>query len=127
MAAGWSAIRPEKAFQDSTSTCSHWKSAAFTLQSRPQFRIFVAYYRIMARGWTSKAVEEQMDTTESKEIESDLPQITPEQQQRQRELESLELSRSRVQQELAAATHPRYRTSLEAALGYLEGKIAAYE
>lgn len=81
----------------------------------------------MARGWSSKAVEEQMDTTESNEIESDLPQITPEQQQRQRELESLELSRSRVQQELAAATHPRYRTSLEAALGYLEGKIAAYE
>ena len=81
----------------------------------------------MARGWSSKAVEEQMDTTESKEIESHLPQIAPEQQQRQRALESLELSRARVQQELAAATHPRYRTSLEAALGYLEEKIAAFE
>lgn len=77
----------------------------------------------MARGWNSKAVEEQMDITESKE--SELPQLSPEQQQRQRERESLELSLSRVQQELAAATHPHYRTSLEAALGYLEEKIAS--
>jgi hypothetical protein len=81
----------------------------------------------MARGWESKAVEEQMDIAESLEIESDLPQITPEQQQRQRERESLELSLARVQQELSAATHPRYRSSLQAALGYLEEKIAAFE
>lgn len=81
----------------------------------------------MARGWNSKAVEEQMDITESKEKESDLPEITPEQQQRIRERESLELSRSRVQQELAAATHPNYRSSLQAALGYLEEKIAGFE
>jgi FtsZ-binding cell division protein ZapB len=81
----------------------------------------------MARGWNSKAVEEQMDITESKEKESDLPQISPEQQQRIRERESLELSRSRVQQELAAATHPNYRSSLQAALGYLEEKIAGFE
>ncbi len=81
----------------------------------------------MARGWESKAVEQQMEMTESKETESDRPQIDPEQQQRQRERESLELSRSRVQQELSAATHPRYRTSLEAALGYLEEKIANFD
>lgn len=68
-----------------------------------------------------------MDITESKEKESDLPEITPEQQQRIRERESLELSRSRVQQELAAATHPNYRSSLQAALGYLEEKIAGFE
>jgi hypothetical protein len=82
----------------------------------------------MARGWESKWVGEQMEVAESsRETELDLPQITPEQQQRQRERESLELSRSRVQQELAAATHPRYRSSLEAALGYLEKKLAAFE
>jgi endonuclease I len=81
----------------------------------------------MARGWESKAVEEQMDTTESKETESDLPQLTPAEQQRMRERESLELSRARVQQELAAATHPNYRSSLQAALGYLEEKIAAFD
>lgn len=88
---------------------------------------FLWHTRSMARGWESKAVEEQMDIAESKDIESDLPKITPEQQQRQRERESLELSRTRVQQELAAATHPNYRRSLEAALGYLEKKIAALE
>lgn len=81
----------------------------------------------MARGWESKAVEEQMDNTESIETESDIPQLTPADQQRLRERESLELSRARVQQELAAATHPHYRSSLQAALGYLEEKIAAFE
>ncbi|HUX11252.1 MAG TPA: hypothetical protein VMW51_11445 [Terriglobia bacterium] len=68
-----------------------------------------------------------MDIADSKETESDLPRITPEQQQRQRERESLQLSRARVQQELAAATHPHYRSSLQAALGYLEEKIAAFD
>ena len=81
----------------------------------------------MARGWESKAVEEQMDITESKETESDLPQLTPAEQQRMRERESLELSRARVQQELSAATHPNYRSSLQAALGYLEEKIAMFD
>jgi FtsZ-binding cell division protein ZapB len=81
----------------------------------------------MARGWESKAVEEQMDNTELKETESDLSQISPAEQQRFRERESLELSRARVHQELAAATHPNYRSSLQAALGYLEEKIAAFE
>ena len=68
-----------------------------------------------------------MDNTESIETESDIPQLTPADQQRLRERESLELSRARVQQELAAATHPHYRSSLQAALGYLEEKIAAFE
>jgi hypothetical protein len=81
----------------------------------------------MARGWNSKAVEEQMDITDSIDAASELPQLTPEQQQRQRERESLELSRARVQQELAAATHPHYRSSLQAALGYLEEKIATLD
>ena len=68
-----------------------------------------------------------MDITESKEAESELPQLTPEKQQRLRERESLELSRARVQQELAAATHPNYLSSLQAALGYLEEKIATFD
>lgn len=68
-----------------------------------------------------------MDITESKESESEIPQLTPEDQQRLRERESLELSRARVQQELAAATHPHYRSSLQAALGYLEEKIAMFD
>jgi FtsZ-binding cell division protein ZapB len=81
----------------------------------------------MARGWNSKAVEEQMNIAESKEAESEIPQLTHEQQERLRERESLELSRARVQQKLAAATHPHYRTSLQAALGYLEEKIATLD
>ncbi len=88
---------------------------------------FLWHNQRMARGWESKAVEQQMDTAESKETESEIPQLTPEEQQRLRERESLELSRARVQQKLAAATHPHYRTSLQAALGYLEEKIAMFD
>jgi hypothetical protein len=43
---------------------------------------------------------------------------------RQRERESLELSRTRVLHDLASAKNPRYRESLQAALQHLEAKLA---
>lgn len=81
----------------------------------------------MARGWESKSVEEQVETAESRRAHSGSPRLTPEQQQRQRDRESLELSRSRVVGELASATNPRRRESLEAALKHLEEKITALD
>jgi hypothetical protein len=41
------------------------------------------------------------------------------------ERESLQLSRTRVMKDLEAATHPRRRAQLEAALRYLDEKLAA--
>ena len=79
----------------------------------------------MARGWESKSVEGQIETAESQRAHSAAARLTPEQQQRQRDRESLELSRSRVVAELASATNPRRRELLEAALRHLEEKIAA--
>jgi len=49
---------------------------------------------------------------------------TAEQLARQRERQSLELARTRVLRDLAAATHVRHREMLEAALKHLDEQIA---
>jgi hypothetical protein len=79
----------------------------------------------MARGWESKAVEEQKDTAETKKERPWIKALTPEESERQRQREGLELSRTRVLHDLENATNPRYRASLEAGLKFLEQKIAA--
>ena len=51
--------------------------------------------------------------------------LTPEQVQRQRDLEGLESSRTRVLKDIASTTHERYRAQLHEALMHLDRKIAA--
>jgi hypothetical protein len=77
----------------------------------------------MARGWESKSVEAQIEAAESRRPGRAGRQTT-EELERLRQRESLELSRTRVLHDLAAATNPRYRAMLEAALAHLEIKIA---
>jgi hypothetical protein len=79
----------------------------------------------MARGWESKSVESQIESASSSHANPNGNHLTPEQLQRLREREGLELSRTRVLHDLNAATHQRYRESLELALKFLEDKIAA--
>ena len=80
----------------------------------------------MARGWESKSVESQVEAAQT-----DHPHLkgrpTAQQQARRRELDGLELSRARVLRDLAAATHPRHREMLGAALKHLDEKIASLE
>jgi hypothetical protein len=79
----------------------------------------------MARGWESKSVEAQKEIAETKTERDARGPRTPEDTARQRELEGLELSRKKVLHDLETATHPRHRASLEAALKFLEEKIAS--
>jgi hypothetical protein len=82
----------------------------------------------MARGWESKSVESQMESAaELRKARAAVPQLTPEQAKRQSERESLQLSRKRVLHDLQAATNPRYRDQLEAALRHLDEKLSALE
>jgi hypothetical protein len=81
----------------------------------------------MARGWESKAVESQIESAEADHSESKRNQVNPEQLRRQRERESIELSRTRVLQDLASAVNPKYRELLERSLQYLNEKIAALD
>ena len=78
----------------------------------------------MARGWESKAVESQIEAAEMRSAGGREPQLSAEELRRQQEHESLELSRTRVLQDLAAAKNPKYRELLERSLRYLDEKIA---
>jgi hypothetical protein len=78
----------------------------------------------MARGWESKSVESQMEAAAAAPAKAHGVRPTAEQLARQRERQSLELARTRVLRDLAAATHARHREMLEAALKHLEAQIA---
>jgi molecular chaperone GrpE (heat shock protein) len=79
----------------------------------------------MARGWESKSVESQVEEAEARRIQQAKPQLTQEQAQFLRERESLELSRTRVSNDLQSALNPRYRAQLEESLRFLDAKLAA--
>ena len=79
----------------------------------------------MARGWESKAVESQMEAAEARASQRKAVQATAEQLNAQRERESIELSRTRVLQDLASATNPRYKDLLQRSLQFLDEKLQA--
>ena len=77
----------------------------------------------MARGWESKDVEAQVEATQAPQQKTTAP-MSPEQIQREHQRKDLQLSRTRILNDLASATHPNHRKSLEAALAHLDKKIA---
>jgi len=81
------------------------------------------YNLSMARGWESKAVEEQQAEASAT---SDSPgeRLTPEQVAKQKQQQGLLLSRKRVLKQLQAAQNPFYRKMLETALGDLDARLA---
>ena len=81
----------------------------------------------MARGWESKAVESQIEAAEARSSRSKAVQVSAEQLSAQRERESIELSRTRVLQDLASATNPKYRDLLQLSLQYLDEKLEALD
>jgi hypothetical protein len=82
----------------------------------------------MARGWESKSVESQIESAgELRKAAAAAAQFTSEQIGKQRERDSLLLSRTRVLHDLDAATNPRYREQLQAALKHLDNKLAALD
>lgn len=78
----------------------------------------------MARGWESKDIEAQVESSQSPKEHSGRGPKTPEQIRRDQERKDLELSRTRIAHDLESATHPNHRKSLEAALAHLDKKIA---
>jgi hypothetical protein len=78
----------------------------------------------MARGWESKDVESQAESGEAKKSESGSRTKSLEQERREQERKGLQLSRTRILNDLESATNPHHRKSLEAALAHLDKKIA---
>jgi hypothetical protein len=81
----------------------------------------------MARGWESKAVESQMEAAATRSEQSKVNQMKAAELTLQRERESLELSRTRVMQDLEKAENPRYRELLQRSLMFLDEKLAALD
>lgn len=77
----------------------------------------------MARGWESKAVESQIEAAEARSSRLAQAQASAEQIRRERERESIELSRTRVLQDLASAGNPKYRDLLQQSLRFLDDKL----
>jgi hypothetical protein len=79
----------------------------------------------MARGWESKAVEEQVKEFQEKDDGGKKRQLTPGQLESRRKKGILMLSRSRVQKDLQASQNPRHRDQLNRALADLDAQLAA--
>jgi hypothetical protein len=78
----------------------------------------------MARGWESKAVEDQVQEAQSKDNRSNKGQLTPTDIELNRQREVLVLSRTRVQRELESSQNPRYKEQLTRALADLDAQLA---
>ena len=76
----------------------------------------------MARGWESKSVEAQQSEAADKPASSRV-RLSPKQAATAREKQSLDLSRKRVLQQLAAAGNPKLRQMLEEALADLDRRL----
>ena len=79
----------------------------------------------MARGWESKSVESQIESANERRGQAKRVVLTPAQAALVREREGLELTRVRVLRDLEAASSPRRREQVEAALRHLDEQIAA--
>jgi hypothetical protein len=78
----------------------------------------------MARGWESKDVEAQVESSEGKKSFSGHEPKSATQQLREQSIKDLQLSRIRIANDLASATNANHRKSLEAALAHLDKKIS---
>jgi hypothetical protein len=84
------------------------------------------YNQEMARGWESKFIASQQEEA-GKKSSVPRPRRTAEASARQREQETLRLSRQRVVQQLATSQNPRHRSLLEQELADLEEKIGRFK
>lgn len=78
----------------------------------------------VARGWESKSVEGQIESFASDRRPPFNERPTKEQLDRQRQRESLLLSRTRVLRDIEQSRNPRHLQILKNSLAYLESKLA---
>lgn len=78
----------------------------------------------MARGWESKSVESQIESSQSIQGEAAKKRWTAEAAAAARKEETLRLARTHLQQQLRASQHPRHREMLQTALSDVEKQLA---
>jgi len=77
----------------------------------------------MARGWESKAVEEQREDPAEVYPRKSRVARSSEERERMRKREELQLARKRIVADLASARHARHRELLERTLADLDERI----
>ena len=78
----------------------------------------------MARGWESKSVESQMESSQSNREETAKKRLTPEGAAALRKKETLLLARFHLEQQMRASQHPRHQAMLQNALTDLEKQLS---
>jgi hypothetical protein len=81
----------------------------------------------MARGWDSKAVEDQQAAAEAEKQSRSKPALTREERERSVRRDGLVLARAKMLNDLESAEDERYRAMLERAIAHLDGEIGAIE
>ena len=76
----------------------------------------------MARGWESKAVEDQIAASEERRS-SPKSTPTPEERERESRRQGLLLSRAKIAGDLERARDQRHRAALQQALDYIDSQI----
>ena len=81
----------------------------------------------MARGWESKAIEDQLAASEAEKEAKAKPFLTASEMERQTRKNSLQLSRVRILKDLESAHNEGYRALLERTLAHLDSELARME
>ncbi|HSB09181.1 MAG TPA: hypothetical protein VLM38_06690 [Blastocatellia bacterium] len=81
----------------------------------------------MARGWESKAVEDQIGSAEEKKHARGKQTMTPGEIERVKRKEALLLDRARIVREMERAYKRRHLVVLERGLAYIESELARLE
>lgn len=78
----------------------------------------------MARGWESKAVEDQIGASEAEKEARAKPVLTAAELARRTRREGLTLSRARLEAALASSRDERYRALVERSLAHVDAELA---
>ena len=78
----------------------------------------------MARGWESKAIEEQIGEAEAKQQARRKPRLTPSETEQLKRKEALLLERARIVREMERAYMRRHLVMLERGLAHIDSEIA---
>jgi hypothetical protein len=81
----------------------------------------------MARGWESKAIEDQVAASEAEKEAKAKPSLTAAEIERKTRKNSLQLSRVRTLKDLESAHNKGYRALLERTLAHLDAELARIE
>ena len=87
----------------------------------------MAYNSFMARGWESKAVEDQMDAAQADKAAQQTPALTLHEREQRARKQPLLLSRARIVSLLESARNERYRAQLKRTLEHLDEQLRELE